>query len=139
MLFQLFTNISTKTVDNMWKTVAIVNRFHKQIFKSKGEDPMKRLNEEQIVKELTQLSEWKRLDEKWITRRYRFKEFLDGIRFVNEIATYAEQKNHHPFISIDYKVVTLKISSWQMKGLTDLDFEMAKHFDDLYEQVIHSA
>src|SRR5699024_3718493 len=117
----------------------IVNRFNKQIIKSKGEDPMERVNEEQIVKVLTQISEWKRRDEKWITRRYRYKEFLDVIRLVIEIATLFEEKNHHPFISIDYKVVTLKISSWQLEGLTDLDFEMAKHFDDLYEQVIHSA
>ncbi|RYG73356.1 4a-hydroxytetrahydrobiopterin dehydratase [Lentibacillus lipolyticus] len=95
---------------------------------------MERLNEEQIEKELENLPEWKRLDEKWIERRYRFKDFLNGVRFVDQIAKYAERKQHHPFISIDYKVVTLKISSWQMKGLTDLDFEMVKYFDELYEK-----
>ncbi|MFD2761311.1 4a-hydroxytetrahydrobiopterin dehydratase [Lentibacillus juripiscarius] len=95
---------------------------------------MERLSEEQIEKELKDLPEWKRLDEKWIERRYRFKDFLNGVRFVDQIAEYAESKQHHPFISIDYKVVTLKISSWQMKGLTDLDFEMVKHFDKLYEK-----
>ncbi|GAA0437225.1 4a-hydroxytetrahydrobiopterin dehydratase [Lentibacillus halophilus] len=95
---------------------------------------MERLSEEQIETELETLPEWKRLDEKWIERRYRFKDFLSGVRFVDQIAEYAESKKHHPFISIDYKVVTLKISSWQMKGLTDLDFEMVRHFDDLYEK-----
>ncbi|SFB30221.1 4a-hydroxytetrahydrobiopterin dehydratase [Lentibacillus halodurans] len=95
---------------------------------------MERLSEEQIAKELENLPDWKRLDEKWIERRYRFKEFLNGVRFVDQIAEYAENKQHHPFISIDYKVVTLKISSWQMKGLTDLDFEMVNHFDELYER-----
>ncbi|WP_164670525.1 4a-hydroxytetrahydrobiopterin dehydratase [Virgibacillus doumboii] len=94
---------------------------------------MERLNEEQITKELESLPDWKRLDEKWIQRKYRFKDFLNGVRFVYRIAEYAEEKQHHPFISIDYKVVTLKISSWQMKGLTDLDFEMVNHFDELYE------
>ncbi|MFD1038207.1 4a-hydroxytetrahydrobiopterin dehydratase [Virgibacillus byunsanensis] len=94
---------------------------------------MERLSEEQITKELDNLSNWKRLDEKWIARKYRFRNYLDGVRFVDKIAEYAENKQHHPFISIDYKVVTLKISSWQAKGLTDLDFEMVKHFDELYE------
>lgn len=94
---------------------------------------MERLNEEQITKELESLPEWKRVDEKWIARKYRFKDFLNGVRFVDQVAEYAEGKQHHPFISIDYKAVTLKISSWQMKGITDLDIEMVKHFDELYE------
>lgn len=99
-----------------------------------GRGYMERLSEEQINQELAQLPEWKRLDEKWIERRYRFKHYLAGVKFVNQVAEYAESKNHHPFISIDYKVVTLKISSWQAKGLTDLDFEMVKHFDTLYDE-----
>ncbi|HLR68746.1 4a-hydroxytetrahydrobiopterin dehydratase [Virgibacillus alimentarius] len=95
---------------------------------------MERLSEDQIRKELEQVPDWKRVDEKWIERRYRFKNYLAGVRFVDQIAEYAESKQHHPFISIDYKMVTLKISSWQAKGLTDVDFEMVKHFDALYEQ-----
>ncbi|MBP1949424.1 4a-hydroxytetrahydrobiopterin dehydratase [Virgibacillus litoralis] len=95
---------------------------------------MERLSEKQINKELENLPNWKRLDEKWIERKYRFKDFLNGVRFVDQIAEYAEEKLHHPFISIDYKVVTVKISSWQMKGLTDLDFEMVNHFDKLYDE-----
>ena len=50
------------------------------------------------------------------------------------MAAYAEGKQHHPNIAIDYKVVTLKISSWEMQGITDLDIEMANYFDELYEQ-----
>ncbi|MEC5425101.1 4a-hydroxytetrahydrobiopterin dehydratase [Virgibacillus sp. C22-A2] len=95
---------------------------------------MERLNEEQIAKEMENLADWKRVNEKWVERRYRFKNYLSGVRFVNEIAEYAEKKKHHPFISIDYKVVTLKISSWQAKGLTDLDFEMAEYFNQLYNK-----
>lgn len=94
---------------------------------------MERLSEEAIENELNDLPEWKRLDEKWIERKYRFKNYLNGVRFVDQAAEYAENKKHHPFISIDYKMVKLKMSSWQAKGLTDLDFEMAKHFDDIYE------
>ena len=96
---------------------------------------MQRLSEEEIERGLGGLPDWKRLDEKWIQRKYRFQHFLDGVEYVHKIAAYAEnEKHHHPFISIDYKVVTLKISSWQAKGLTDLDMEMARHFDRLYEQ-----
>jgi|SRR5690625_2381067 len=95
---------------------------------------MERLSEEVINKELNDLPEWSRLDEKWIERKYRFQNYLNGVRFVGKAAEYAENKKHHPLISIDYKMVKFKMSSWQAKGLTDLDFEMAKHFDEMYEK-----
>ncbi|GEL77991.1 4a-hydroxytetrahydrobiopterin dehydratase [Tenuibacillus multivorans] len=94
---------------------------------------MERLSDEQVQQELDKLPNWKLVDEKWIRRRYKFKDYLDGVEFVRKVAEYAESKNHHPNIAIDYKVVTLKISSWEMRGLTDLDFEMVHHFDELYE------
>ncbi|MBU6079833.1 MULTISPECIES: 4a-hydroxytetrahydrobiopterin dehydratase [Allobacillus] len=95
---------------------------------------MELLSEEQIEQELEKLSNWKRIDEKWIRRRYKFENYLLGIEFVSKVAAYAEGKQHHPNIAIDYKVVTLKISSWEMQGITDLDIEMANYFDELYEQ-----
>ncbi len=95
---------------------------------------MERLSDEQIEIELENLANWKLVDEKWIRRRYKFKDYLNGVEFVRKVAEYAEGKSHHPNIAIDYKVVTLKISSWEMRGLTDLDFEMAQHFDELYEE-----
>ncbi|WP_407272572.1 4a-hydroxytetrahydrobiopterin dehydratase [Radiobacillus sp. PE A8.2] len=96
---------------------------------------MERLTEEQIEAALQELTDWERVDEKWIERKYRFKEYLTGIDFVQSIANYSEDMNHHPFISIDYKRITVKISSWQAKGLTDLDVEMARQFDTYYEAI----
>src|SRR5690625_1392061 len=93
---------------------------------------MERLSEKAIEDALEHLDGWNLVDEKWLQKRFRFKHFLSGVEFVRHVANYAEGKMHHPFISIDYKVVTLKISSWQMKGITDLDVEMVKHFDGLY-------
>ncbi|PWW32207.1 pterin 4 alpha carbinolamine dehydratase [Cytobacillus oceanisediminis] len=57
---------------------------------------MTRLDEEEIIQHLTTLPGWKRKDSKWIERRYRFKEYMDGISFVNKIASSAEKENHHP-------------------------------------------
>jgi 4a-hydroxytetrahydrobiopterin dehydratase len=47
---------------------------------------------------------------------------------------FQKKKNHHPFISIDYKLVTLKITSWKARGLTDLDISLAKQYDAIYEK-----
>ncbi|MEW9699285.1 4a-hydroxytetrahydrobiopterin dehydratase [Paenibacillus sp. SI8] len=78
------------------------------------------------------MSGWKTDDHKWIVRKYRFAEFLQGISFVNEVARIAEENNHHPMIAIDYKMVTLRLTSWHAGGLTELDFSTAAQFEEAY-------
>ncbi|WP_261132458.1 4a-hydroxytetrahydrobiopterin dehydratase [Bacillus sp. Marseille-Q3570] len=95
---------------------------------------MERLTEEQVSVQLQNLEDWKLTDEKWITKKYRFKNYLDGIDFVSKIARHSEEIQHHPLISIDYKLVTVKLSSWQAKGLTELDFKLAADYDRIYDQ-----
>jgi len=96
---------------------------------------MVRLTEEEVQEKLSELENWKLTDEKWIVRKYRFRDYLQGIQFVNKIAEASEKAQHHPFISIDYKLITLKISSWRDRGLTELDFKMAHMYDDFYKEV----
>ncbi|PLS02591.1 4a-hydroxytetrahydrobiopterin dehydratase [Neobacillus cucumis] len=87
----------------------------------------------EIDQALAELTGWK-LDGKFIDKKYRFREFLSGVAFVNEIAQLSEEKNHHPFIAIDYKLVTLRLTSWNAGGLTDLDVALAKVYDEIYEK-----
>jgi 4a-hydroxytetrahydrobiopterin dehydratase len=96
---------------------------------------IKKLTEEQVHEHLSRLTGWKLTDEKWIEKKYRFSEFLNGIQFVQKIAERSDAVNHHPFISINYKLVTLRISSWQARGLTELDFDLARQFDAIFMRV----
>jgi 4a-hydroxytetrahydrobiopterin dehydratase len=92
-----------------------------------------KLSEEQIEERLAQTAGWHREDGKWIVKKYRFIEYLDGIGFVNRVAQAAERLNHHPFISIDYKLLTLRLTSWHANGLTELDFTTAAEFDKAFK------
>lgn len=92
-----------------------------------------KLTESQIEANLKELPEWKRSNHKWIERKYRFDSYLDGIAFVKRAAEWAESKQHHPLIAIDYKVVTLRLTTWKAAGLTALDFESASAYDRMYE------
>ncbi len=94
------------------------------------------LSEEEISNRLKQLSGWKRSGEKWIEKRYNFRQFLTGVQFVNRVAHIAEEMNHHPLIAIDYKRVTLRLTSWHARGLTALDFDSAQKFDAAYQQIV---
>jgi 4a-hydroxytetrahydrobiopterin dehydratase len=94
-----------------------------------------RLTEEEVQSLLQEMEGWKLVEERWIAKKYRFQDYLQGIEFVRQIAAISEEANHHPFISIDYKLITVKISSWRAKGLTKLDFELAKKYDGVYERM----
>jgi len=93
---------------------------------------MMRLDEESVQSMLQKMEGWKHTDERWIIKKYRFQEYLKGVQFVQKVAQISEEANHHPFISIDYKLITIKISSWRAKGLTELDFELAKKYDGIF-------
>lgn len=92
-----------------------------------------KLSDAEIATAIAGLTGWK-LDGKFIIKKYRFREFLQGVAFVNVIAQLSEEKNHHPFIAIDYKLVTLRLTSWNAGGLTDLDFSLANKYDLIYEK-----
>lgn len=79
---------------------------------------------------------WTRQDEKWIAGSYRFVSFPAAIAFVGQIAEIAEELNHHPFIGIDYKKVTLRLTTWHAGGLTALDMVSAQRYNDIYEASI---
>lgn len=94
-----------------------------------------RLSEDEIERYFAspEAEGWKREDGKWIARKYRFTTFPEAIAFVNKVADIAERLNHHPFIAIDYKLVTLRITSWHAGGLTALDFTAAKAFNHAFD------
>jgi len=97
-----------------------------------------RLTETEIQQRLLGVEGWV-LDGKLIARRYRFHSFPAAIRFVNAVADIAERRNHHPFIEIDYKVVTLRLTSWHAGGLTEADFAEAKEADHLYSSQLNET
>lgn len=95
---------------------------------------MSKLSEEAVTERLEKAEGWSREDDKWISKKYRFSRFLDGVAFVQEVANMAEKElNHHPMIAIDYKLVTLRLTSWNAGGLTELDFTAAARFDTAFE------
>lgn len=100
---------------------------------------MNLLTEEQIAEELPKAAGWARKDEKWIEKKYRFATFPLAISFVNEVAELAESYDHHPLIQIDWKLVTLKLSSWNAGGLTDLDLKMAREFNEIFDRMKASS
>jgi len=51
-------------------------------------------------------------------KSFEFNSYLDGIEFINKIASIAEKLNHHPDIQISYCKIDIAISSHDFGGVT---------------------
>src|SRR5712692_3551724 len=89
---------------------------------------MAKLSPEAIAEKLRALSGWEAKDNA-ISKLFRFKEFMDGIRFVNRVAEIAEAADHHPDILINYTRVTFTCSTHDAGGVTDKDFKLADNIE----------
>jgi len=79
---------------------------------------------------LSGLEDWTREDEKWIRGSYKLASFKDAIAFVQRVAVIAEEMDHHPSIGIDYKKVILRLSTHDAGGLTELDLQAARRYQE---------
>ncbi len=83
------------------------------------------LDDERIAAALSDLPGWKR-EENAIVKTLRFPSFREAIAFVDRLAAYAEEKDHHPDILIRYRRVTLTYSTHREGGLTEKDLDGAR-------------
>jgi 4a-hydroxytetrahydrobiopterin dehydratase len=71
---------------------------------------------------------------KIIQRTFKFEDFLNSLAFVNRIARKAQKINHHPDIDVRYDKVTLTLTTHDEGGLTEKDFTLARHCDEVYSK-----
>lgn len=71
------------------------------------------------------------LHQKSIEREFKFKNFKESMKFVNQIADIAESEGHHPDIYVFYNKVKLQLSTHAIGGLSVNDFIIAAKVDQL--------
>ena len=67
-----------------------------------------------------------------LVRTFSFKDFNQGIAFINAVAAIAEQEGHHPNMCIAWNKVTLELFTHAINGLSENDFIIASKVDNLY-------
>jgi 4a-hydroxytetrahydrobiopterin dehydratase len=90
------------------------------------------LEDGELTAALKKCPEWD-YEKKAITRTVEFEEFMDAIDFVNDLAEIAEEAQHHPDITIKHTKVTLKLTTHDAGGVTELDIELAQRVDNLVD------
>jgi 4a-hydroxytetrahydrobiopterin dehydratase len=89
---------------------------------------MAKMSKAEIAESLEGVAAWK-LEGKTIAKGYEFPSFPEAIRFVNKVAGLAEKADHHPDILINYRRVTLTLSTHTEGGLTKKDFQLASQIE----------
>jgi len=92
---------------------------------------MAKLADAEITEKLKALSGWQYKDNA-ISKLFRFKEFLDGIHFINRVAEMAEAADHHPDIFVNYVRVTFTCTTHSDGGVTAKDFNLAGQIEHAF-------
>lgn len=98
----------------------------------KAAAPAGKMEESQVQSALEHVPEWSELGDT-IQRTYQFKNFMESMAFVQQVAGLAEADQHHPDILIRYNKVTLTLSTHDSGGITRKDFDAARKYDGKYE------
>ena len=76
----------------------------------------------------TNLKGWQ-YDGKWIRKTYKTHSWKGTLMLINAIGHLAEVAWHHPDLIASYAFVEVKLMNHAKKGITDLDFDLAKKID----------
>ena len=89
----------------------------------------------EIHKYLKKVDGWnvKSNDDKkfYLIKDFKFENFKESQRFVNQVGNIAELENHHPDITFGWGYCKVKIFTHAIKGLAESDFILAAKIDKL--------
>lgn len=88
------------------------------------------LSDAEILKRIALLEGWE-VAGGAIKKKFTFDSFMSAIRFIDRLAPTAEAADHHPDISINYKRVTLTLSTHSEGGITEKDFALAGEIEKI--------
>ena len=88
---------------------------------------------EEIHKYLKKVDGWDVKSENskdfFITKDFKFKNYLDSQSFVNKVGEIAEREGHHPDIWFGWGYAKIKIQTHAINGLHESDFVLAAKID----------
>ena len=80
-----------------------------------------------------QVPHWEVRDEAHrIERKFKFGNFGEALRFVQQVGELAEAERHHPDISFGWGYATVSLQTKKIKGLHENDFILAAKIDRLF-------
>ena len=91
---------------------------------------LSQLPNEEIQKELKNLSGWALVDEK-LHKEFQFDDFNQAFGFMTRAAMHIEKLNHHPEWFNVYNKLTIDLMTHDAGGITENDINLAKTLNSL--------
>lgn len=82
----------------------------------------------EIAEQLGNDSQWQLVENK-LYRRLVFEDFVHAFGFITQIAILAEKANHHPEWANVYRTVDIYLTTHEVGGVSDRDFELMAAID----------
>ena len=64
-------------------------------------------------------------------KKFKFKDFVEAMKFINALAEIAESEGHHPDFCVHYNKVEVEIWTHAVNGLSENDFILAAKIDKI--------
>ena len=71
------------------------------------------------------------LKQGYLYKKFKFKNFIEAMKFINSVAGIAESEGHHPDFSVHYNKVEFEIWTHAISGLSENDFILAAKIDKI--------
>src|SRR5437764_70625 len=89
-----------------------------------------RLDSAEISRRAAALPDWELRDDA-LHRRLEFRDFVEAFSFMTAAALVAERMRHHPEWSNVYNVVTVRLTTHDVGGVSENDFALAAEMSRL--------
>lgn len=87
-------------------------------------------SEQEINNRLGENSQWALKDNK-LYRRLVFEDFIHAFGFLSQVAIIAEKMNHHPEWANVYKTVDIYLTTHEVNGVSERDFELLEKIENI--------
>ncbi|MDD5567747.1 MAG: 4a-hydroxytetrahydrobiopterin dehydratase [Candidatus Omnitrophica bacterium] len=89
------------------------------------------LPKDKVKELLTRLKSWTLVEDKKITKEFKFRDSIEAKYFLDIVSVIAEEQGHHPALTLMYDKLKVTLTTHVASGLTDNDFIMAGIIDSL--------
>lgn len=94
----------------------------------------KPLTSQEYAPYLSEVGDWKVVEEYKIEKSFKFKNFKEALAFVNKVGSIAEEEQHHPNINLfGWNKVKITLFTHAINGLSVNDFILAAKINKITE------
>lgn len=103
----------------------------RKIISCKSEGDLSSLSQEDMDKLFLELKDDWTISEGYLQKKFKFPDFKEGLKFINDVGKISDEEKHHPIIELSWGKVIVKLRTVKIDDISINDFILAAKIDDL--------